>query len=219
MGISSGKGSRRKICLFGTSANPPTGYGGHLGIVSYLAHLKNSYVSVDGYNNDGSSLYFDEVIVFPVYRHMFETKQKDTNGNFEHRMNMSQLAFQNISNVFVSDIEKKCFERVSNMCQSSEDYSKIKVGTVDLLDMLYEQNNNDRDYTLVFGSDTFLDLIRGKWKRTNDIINMVEGRIIVIPRMTNSLDGKHDNHVRLQFEIDKFLYNKKIRIQKNQLKL
>lgn len=72
MAISSRKGSRRQICLFGTSANPPTGYGGHLGIVSHLAYLKTSYVSVDGNNNNGTSLHFDEVRVLPVYRHMFE---------------------------------------------------------------------------------------------------------------------------------------------------
>ena len=52
----------RKICLFGTSANPPTGKGGHLGIVSFLA----SNTSVAG------GLDYDEVHVLPVYVHMFD---------------------------------------------------------------------------------------------------------------------------------------------------
>ena len=45
---------RKRVCLFGTSADPPTGQGGHLGIAQYLA-------SVD----------FDEVRILPVYQHMF----------------------------------------------------------------------------------------------------------------------------------------------------
>jgi nicotinic acid mononucleotide adenylyltransferase len=50
---------RRKVCLFGTSADPPTGEGGHLGIVRHLAY------------SSSSSFDFDEVRVLPVYRHMY----------------------------------------------------------------------------------------------------------------------------------------------------
>jgi len=46
---------KRRVCLFGTSADPPTGIGGHLGIAKYLA-------SMDA---------FDEVRILPVYSHMF----------------------------------------------------------------------------------------------------------------------------------------------------
>ena len=54
--------ARKRICLFGTSANPPTGQGGHKGIVSHLASLKCS---------QGEYPLFDEVRVLPVYNHMF----------------------------------------------------------------------------------------------------------------------------------------------------
>ena len=47
--------TRRRVCLFGTSADPPTGRGGHMGIVQYLASLDD----------------FDEVRILPVYSHMF----------------------------------------------------------------------------------------------------------------------------------------------------
>ena len=47
------------MCLFGTSADPPTGEGGHLGIVRHLAY------------SSSSSFDFDEVRVLPVYRHMY----------------------------------------------------------------------------------------------------------------------------------------------------
>ena len=45
---------RKRVCLFGTSADPPTGAGGHLGIARHLA-----------------SMDFDEVRILPVYSHMF----------------------------------------------------------------------------------------------------------------------------------------------------
>ena len=45
---------RKQVCLFGLSADPPTGQGGHLGIVQHLV-----------------SMGFDEVRILPVYRHMF----------------------------------------------------------------------------------------------------------------------------------------------------
>ena len=47
------------MCLFGTSADPPTGEGGHLGIVRHLA------------SSSSPSCDFDEVRVLPVYRHMY----------------------------------------------------------------------------------------------------------------------------------------------------
>ncbi len=50
---------RRRVCLFGTSADPPTGEGGHLGIVRHLA------------SSSSPSCDFDEVRVLPVYRHMY----------------------------------------------------------------------------------------------------------------------------------------------------
>jgi nicotinic acid mononucleotide adenylyltransferase len=50
--------TRKRVCLFGTSADPPTGHGGHLGIVTHLASMEE----------------FDEVRVLPVYSHMFEVR-------------------------------------------------------------------------------------------------------------------------------------------------
>ena len=50
---------RKRVCLFGTSADPPTGHGGHFGIVTHLASMES----------------LDEVRVLPVYRHMFQVRQ------------------------------------------------------------------------------------------------------------------------------------------------
>jgi hypothetical protein len=50
---------RKKICLFGLSADPPTGYGGHVGIVQTLQQQR----------------IWDEVWVMPVYRHTFKVRK------------------------------------------------------------------------------------------------------------------------------------------------
>ena len=52
---------RKQVCLFGLSADPPTGEGGHVGIAKALSQLRES---------DGSFT-FDQVRVLPVYRHTF----------------------------------------------------------------------------------------------------------------------------------------------------
>lgn len=51
--------SRRRVCLFGLSADPPTGRGGHVGIVQALLRDKT----------------FDEIRVLPVYRHTYEVRR------------------------------------------------------------------------------------------------------------------------------------------------
>jgi hypothetical protein len=87
--------TKRRICLFGTSANPPTGKGGHVGIVKYLASLpwsggevatvvqenKNQIICSDSFISSGqqpgqqqqsTKHRFHEVRVLPVYKHMFD---------------------------------------------------------------------------------------------------------------------------------------------------
>lgn len=49
---------RRSVCLFGLSADPPTGIQGHVGIVQALQQQGE----------------WDEVWVLPVYRHTFSVR-------------------------------------------------------------------------------------------------------------------------------------------------
>jgi len=51
--------NKRQVILFGTSADPPTGLGGHTGIVTHLSSLEGGY---------------DEIRVLPVYQHMFAVR-------------------------------------------------------------------------------------------------------------------------------------------------
>lgn len=147
---------RRQVCLFGTSADPPTGEGGHVGIVRALSELT-----------------FDEVRVLPVYQHMFSSKANRLLP-FKTRMTMCQLAFHGIPNVTVSDDEKRCFELFAQKESS-------KVGTADLLDMLIAEEK-DVDFSFAMGADTFMDLTQWKWRRSQDIWKLLDGRIITFVR-------------------------------------
>lgn len=45
----------------------------------------------------------------------------------------------------------------------------------------------DVDFTLALGADTFIDLARGKWKRTEDVFKLVGHRMVVFRRRRNRL--------------------------------
>jgi nicotinic acid mononucleotide adenylyltransferase len=69
------------------------------------------------------------------------------------------------------------------ICRTTlEEKINLRVGTADLLDMLLEQDHS-LEITLALGADTFMDLTRWKWKRSKDIIQMIEGRMIVFRRI------------------------------------
>lgn len=58
----------KRVVLFGSSANPPTGLGGHIGIVKYFAGKEKW----DAWTVD----LFDEVWILPVYRHAYASKRE-----------------------------------------------------------------------------------------------------------------------------------------------
>jgi nicotinic acid mononucleotide adenylyltransferase len=55
------------------------------------------------------------------------------------------------------------------------------VGTADLLEMLIAQEP-DSDFTFCLGSDTFFDLTEWKWRRSKDILKLLQGRMVVLHR-------------------------------------
>ncbi len=57
----------------------------------------------------------------------------------------------------------------------------MRVGTADLLDML-KLEEPDSEFTFCMGADTFIDLTDWKWKRSRDVLRLLEGRIIVFQR-------------------------------------
>lgn len=55
------------------------------------------------------------------------------------------------------------------------------MGTFDLLDLLTTEEQ-DTEFTFCMGADTFIDLTNWKWKRSKDVMRLLEGRIIVFQR-------------------------------------
>ncbi len=98
--------TKKKVCLFGLSANPPTI--GHGSIVSQLASMRYDGSST---TNDAAATLFDEIRVLPVYKHMFSVKRDQ--AAFHHRLEMCRLTFKGIPNVEVSEQEHTLFEHVA----------------------------------------------------------------------------------------------------------
>ncbi|OEU09799.1 Nucleotidylyl transferase [Fragilariopsis cylindrus CCMP1102] len=226
------KNKVKKICLFGTSANPPTGKGGHVGVVEALLQLNA----------------FDEIHIVPVYNHTFHSKRNQLIG-YNHRIAMCELAFQELikmttsmntqnenkkndenennndcdvsssattsktktTKVIVSRAEEDSFNRICSILSSSsnkdggriteEEKSNLRVGTADLLEMLITQeqqqigNNGEEkeedvqvqvhhatEFSFCLGADTFMDLTDWKWKRSKDVLKLLNGRLVVVNR-------------------------------------
>jgi len=187
------KKPRKSICLFGTSANPPTGNQGHVGIVRALSSMETK--REQNTTTTTTTLKFDEVRVVPVYSHPYAAK-RDLLVPFEHRLEMCKLAFCHIPNVTLSRAEESIYrlkEQQQQQQQQQHDKQQpesskrgIRVGTADLLEY-YQSREEENDaaiynYTLCLGMDTFLDLMRGKWRRTEDVIELVQGRFVVLYR-------------------------------------
>lgn len=182
------------IAIFGLSANPPTGYTGHIGIIKYLH----------------DSGIFDEIWILPVYQHIFSAKRYME--SYEHRLNMLQLCVDAIVHDGIgitSDttiIRHQCKLRVLKLEKAASDYYhtlngvEFRVGTIDVLDyinMYYASdissyatdhplsNHNHVSSThnsktiiavdeavaplplklnLILGMDTFVDFCSMKWK-------------------------------------------------------
>lgn len=154
-----------RVLLFGSSANPPTGKGGHAGLVSWAA----SHADVD------------EVWVLPVYRHAFESK-RDMPA-FEHRLNMARLAFEPLdaeAPVRVLDVERT----VAQSMPPSE-----TAGTVDVVRYLQEQHPEAR-FSLLLGTDTYVDLQAGRWKESEALLQMVGVRVIPRVGAKGNIEGE-----------------------------
>jgi nicotinic acid mononucleotide adenylyltransferase len=168
------KNNVRKICLFGTSANPPTN--AHVGVVEALMKLKE----------------FDEIHILPVYSHTFHSKRNQL-IDYNHRVAMCEVAFQELiimrtmnnqkqndndddcddcdassatttttattkttaTKVVVSRAEEDSFNRMCSSLSASsnnkdgviteEERSNLRVGTADLLEMLIKQEQQQQE--------------------------------------------------------------------------
>ena len=210
------KGSPKRICLFGTSANPPTGAGGHSGVIQALMELQK----------------FDEVRILPVYRHTFSSKRHQL-LSFDHRVKMCKLLVEGLPNdqptttttkVIVSRAEEDSFQRMlqASKAVTDEEKAALRVGTADLLEMLMEDEqkiNGDNatkdfsktEFSFCLGADTFMDLTDWKWRRSQDVLKLLEGRLVVV-------DRKQEDSNTFEGSIEKASYETMQEQQKDKLK-
>ena len=151
-----------RIAIFGLSGNPPTGIGGHAGVVRHLVNTNS----------------FDEIWILPVYRHSYSSKSSLV--LYDHRVNMCRLNFESESTnkciVKVLTLEKEVYEHILSLetkkCSNSNiPVPTISMGSIDIIKYILNQisSNNINNVSLprislVLGSDTYNDLMSGKWK-------------------------------------------------------
>lgn len=135
----------RTVGLFGLSANPPTGAGGHLGLVRWA--LAQTHVPIDA------------LWVVPVYRHVFP--EKEDLAAFEHRRAMCQLGLADPvgPRVVVCSVERDLAEAKGRA-----------VGTAELLRFVQAEAPDVR-WVLVLGQDTFQDLSAGRWREAEWLLS------------------------------------------------
>ncbi|GBG27739.1 Hypothetical Protein FCC1311_039622 [Hondaea fermentalgiana] len=162
---------KKRVAIFGSSSNPPTGKEGHLALVRKLAED------------------FDQVLVGPVYRHIYSTKHNL--ADYDDRLEMARRCFAGMPNVDVSDVEKRLFDEFERQDKKLDNGEREPVGTFDVLQHLRSlPENQDIELTLALGGDTCKDLLEGKWKKSNEILALT--KIVVFPRHGESLP-QHDN--------------------------
>ncbi|KNB45982.1 nicotinate nucleotide adenylyltransferase [Blastocystis sp. subtype 4] len=148
----------KKVVLFGSSANPPTGLGGHIGIVKYFSAL------------------FDEVWILPVFRHAYSSKRQLE--SFERRIDMLLLSLRDCnldsSNIYVKEYEKECLYSLYPDYGKTED--TVQYGTIDLIRWL-KQRFPGVEFSMIVGEDAYIDIIENKWR---EVINerFVNPRVI-----------------------------------------
>lgn len=161
----------KTIAMFGLSADPPTGRGGHLGI---LLHLLGLHL-------------FDEVWIIPVYTHIFANKKNLQ--SFEHRVAMCKINFESYTSSEVPVIVKE-LEREICETQSS---SSGRVGTIDLIRYIKSVDPEIKLH-LVLGADTFSDLMQGKWKESDSVLKEVSLEVFNRQGTTTDLQTFQDDN-------------------------
>jgi nicotinic acid mononucleotide adenylyltransferase len=155
-----------RICLYGISSNPPTGLGGHQGVIRFLA----------------KSGLFDQIWVLPVYKHMYRSKQNML--DFDHRVTMCALSFPGESTptcaVRVSELEKEVYEKQQALGTSDG-------STVALLQHVRQHDKKETcSWHIVVGSDVYMDLAAGKWKSSAEVVDLVDSVEVAIRKFPSA---------------------------------
>ncbi len=166
-----GSDFNRNVLIFGLSANPPTGLGGHAGIVRWAA----TRTQLEAFKGQG----VDQVWILPVFRHAFSNK-RDMPA-FEHRLAMAKIAFEDEMPELEGRVRVLDVERTLGQAAASEGArtGEVRVGTIDVLRHLQAEHPEAR-MALLLGADTYRDLKDGKWKNAKALQAMAP--VVALPR-------------------------------------
>jgi nicotinic acid mononucleotide adenylyltransferase len=85
------------------------------------------------------------------------------------------------------------FATVSGCVRTSEEArAQVSVGTAALLEYLHQQDDSqhmEHEYTFCLGADAFLDLTADKWKESERVLQLLQGRFLVLHRV----DSEREN--------------------------
>lgn len=149
---------KRTVALFGLSGNPP--HRDHQRIEAWLR----------------ANPTFEDVLVIPVYEHVFNEKSKLV--PFEHRLEMCKRAFKN-----VSPLEAAIAEAEGR-----------RPATIDVVEYL-KRTNQSTEYVLVMGADAHQDLLDGKWERSEELRDLVQ--VLPLQRLNGTLGGFTTGYVQI----------------------
>jgi len=146
--------NKKQILLFGLSANPPSGNGGHQSITEYFAQNLQK--------NEKDNREFNEIWILPVYSHAFSNKGDQI--DFDSKLEMCKLNFETLNNKnYGCKIYVKDFERSYAL-----EKKKTKLYSADMLETLREKYR-DCEFSWFMGGDTIVDLFSLKTNKNGSM--------------------------------------------------
>lgn len=210
--------TRRVAIVYGVSADPPTDRGGHGGVVRALREFELDRGVTRDESLSGSSstsrAIADEVIVVPVYEHVYASKRArqvgEGSADYDARLAMCELAFcdkdaggasatTSRARVVVSDVER----RAASALMESASPKKARPGSTAALMEALKRESPDTDFIICVGEDAFDDLVTGKWFHGDDLLREFE--FIVAPRHgyeSTRREGDAQSRARRDLSVD-----------------
>lgn len=179
----------KRIAIYGLSANPPT-----IAHRNIIAHLCSQRLFDEIWVLPVYQHIFDSKRGLESYEHrvaMCEISLTDTTGT-------GRYAQENDTLVRISKLEKIVYnanqmpvntpmsidingsnsstKSTSDSMKSehSSSQKKTRIGTVDILEYVNALYSEDIEWNLILGTDTYRDLVGGKWKRADDIVRIAK---------------------------------------------
>lgn len=194
-----GEGAPKKkiVMLFGLSGNPPTGRGGHGGIVRWGATDLRVDLPDDAHPERArENVPIDEVWALPVYRHAFASKSDLP--PFDVRFELCQAGLEHMpgleGRVLVKDTERVVVEAAHAKAKAEGlPPESVRVGTIHVIrHLMADPANKDLQFVLALGGDTYRDLMNGKWIE-GDTLQQLLPIVVVSRKGVDGVQGSEDN--------------------------